>query len=649
MCGIGGYLSVSKSYGTSDLIEMGDIMVRRGPDSSDTWENHDGRIGFVHRRLAILDLTVSGAQPMTSNSGKLTMVFNGEIYNHLDLRKRLNDVRRINWRGSSDTESVIEHIDYFGLEQTLSVMTGMFAVAIYDSVENALYLARDRAGEKPLYYSQFNDGEVLFASDLRAIEKIVHNKPSISKPSLKLFMRHGFIPAPYTIFNKIYKLRPGHILRISDHEKKLLYSEKCYWKKPVNRPEKIRSFEDTKKELRNLIDNAVAGQLMSDVPIGAFLSGGIDSSLIVSRASKIYTSPVKTFTIGFEENGFNEAIHAKEIAKFLGTDHTEVYLKERDLIDVVPTLMDTYDEPFADSSQIPTYLVSQIARRDVTVALSGDAGDELFGGYNRYFLGAKLSKLINSIPVSLRPFLSSILIGSGRMNLFTFMNRLEFLFPSLKKIPNFNDKLIKLSELLNNSSQFELYKGLISIWKDVDSLVCAHSNLPDYALSSEHNFNASGDVFENRMMNTDFDLYLPDDILVKVDRAAMANSLETRVPFLDKHIVEFSTTVPLKFKMRDNKGKILLKEILADDIPSRFWDRPKQGFGVPLGDWLRGPLKEWALQLLDKHKMSQQGYLNADLVWDYWNKHLSRERDYHYYLWNVLMFQLWLSKRPYLQ
>jgi len=640
MCGIAGFLT---HPGSSDLSEsvriMADTLVHRGPDDSGVWTDDSAGIALAHRRLSILDLSAAGHQPMASASGRYVIVFNGEIYNHLELRKKLASFP---WRGHSDTETLLEAIDAWGIKRALEGSVGMFAFALWDRKERKLTLSRDRIGEKPLYYGKIGK-TLVFASELKALRAFPGFNASIDRDALALFMRHNYIPAPWSIYEGIFKLSPGTYLTLASPDDSA--RPEIYWSakhtamtgltNPFNGDE-----HEAIDELESLLKAAVRSQMLSDVPLGAFLSGGFDSSLIVALMQAQSTQPVKTFTIGFHEEIYNEAVYAEAVARHQGTEHTELYVTPKECQAVIPKLPAIYDEPFADSSQIPTFLVSELTRRHVTVSLSGDGGDELFGGYPRYFRAVEYYHHINRFSDTLR----QRLIKAAVMLPPTALDRLYMLIrpvlPSrFRNASRPGTKIHELAGTLDSHTLEKIYLSLLSHWHDPTSIVL-HSNEPETAIN-EPNLWLDCKTQEYRMMYLDLITYLPDDILVKVDRAAMAVSLETRVPFLDHRVVEFAWRLPLSMKIRAGQGKWALRQILYRHVPKKMIERPKMGFGVPIDQWLRGPLREWAESLLGESLLRQEGFLNPEPIRAKWAEHLTGKSNWQYLLWDVLMFQAW--------
>lgn len=650
MCGVVGFMGstsfADRDSATSTLRRMADRIATRGPDSDGYWFDADDQIAFGHRRLAIVDLSPAGHQPMAAPSGRYMTVFNGEIYNHAELRKQL-EVSGVApaWRGHSDTETILACLDAWGLERTVRACTGMFAIAIWDRLTKQLSLARDRLGEKPLYYGWQGTGNAstfMFASELKALKVHPSFSAGINRGALSLLLRHNCIPAPYSIHEGIHKLEPGKILTVSLHSREARLQ--TYWSMAETVTKgRVAPFEGTPDEavdaLENLLGASIKRQMMADVPLGAFLSGGIDSSTVVALMQAQSSRPVKTFTIGFNEEGYNEAVHAKAVAQHLGTEHTELYVPARKALDVVPKLASLYCEPFSDSSQIPTYLVSELARQHVTVSLSGDAGDELFAGYGRYTWTHRLWNRISGYPAGLRRAAAAGLtsIPPGAWN--TLLKPVRPLLPAAQRISNLGDRLHKGASVLAYQTQDELYRSLVSHCMHPADLVRGGVEPPTLLTSGQF----EGLTGVEKMMALDTVTYLPDDILVKVDRAAMGVSLETRVPMLDHQIVEFAWRLPLDYKLRESSSKWVLRQLLYRHVPKALVERPKMGFGVPLDTWLRTSLKDWAEALLDESRLRREGFFDPAPIRRQWQEHLSGSRNWQYQLWDVLMFQAWLE------
>lgn len=650
MCGFSGFLSRA-DMGAADSVAhllkaMGNAIAHRGPDSEGIWNDREAGIGLVHRRLAIVDLSAAGHQPMVSQGGRYVLAFNGEIYNHPLLRAELEAADHAPaWRGHSDTETLLAAFLAWGIEATLKRCIGMFAIALWDRQERMLTLARDRMGEKPLYFGWQGAGQnavFLFGSELKALKRHPAFAASIDRGALALLMRHNYIPAPYSIHRGIAKLEPGSLLSLS-----LANPEPRIWKywdtAAVARAGLANPFAGSAAQAVDALDtlarDAVRQQMMADVPLGAFLSGGIDSSTVVALMQSQSARPVKTFTIGFNEEGYNEAVHAKAVARHLGTEHTELYITPEQAMAVIPQLPTLYDEPFSDSSQIPTYLVSKMTKQHVTVSLSGDAGDELFGGYSRYPQATRVWRLLERFPAVFRSGMAHS-IRSISVNNWNRLATPARPFLSARK-RNVGDKAHKLAELLNHSDSLSFYRRFITHWPSPEQVVVGGVEPANYFTSPG---NHQGDMghFES-MMLADSLTYLPDDILVKVDRAAMGVSLETRVPFLDHRLVEFAWQLPLSLKVRDGQGKWILRQVLYKYVPRELIERPKMGFGVPIDSWLRGPLRDWAECLLDESRLRREGFFNPAPIRQKWAEHLSGQRNWQYHLWDVLMFQAWLE------
>ena len=653
MCGIAGYLG---THVTEELVRsMADTIIYRGPNDSGVWVDIDAGIALAHRRLSIVDLSQAGHQPMTSASGRYVIAFNGEIYNHLEIRHELDKLRYdsslamtgkdVFWRGHSDTETLLAGFEAWGIETTLKKTVGMFAIALWDREEKVLTLARDRMGEKPLYYG-FQNKTFLFGSELKALKAHPDFLSEIDRDVLCLYLRHCYIPAPFSIYKGIQKLLPGTYIQVrlgADSSSETL-TPKAYWSMAdVAEEGRAIPFEGSDAEAIRALDSqlkqSVGLQMMADVPLGAFLSGGIDSSTVVALMQAQSTRPVKTFSIGFDEEGYNEAVYAKAVAQHLGTDHTELYVPSAEAMEVIPLLGKMYDEPFADSSQIPTFLVSQMAKQHVTVSLSGDAGDELFCGYNRYLL-SDIWKKIEYVPFGGRK-----LAGHSIKKLSpTTWDGLFQQAGKIKKFPsNMGEKLGKLANRLEKVDGInELYYSLVSEIDYPEQIVIGATEPKTWLI--QEGMNSSFNDAKQHMMFMDAMTYLPDDILVKVDRAAMANSLETRVPFLDHRVVELAWKFPMAMKIRGGETKWILRQVLYQYVPQQLIERPKAGFGIPLGDWLRGPLREWVESLLDEQRLHREGFFNANFVRELWRAHLTGKRNHQSLLWSILMFQLWLEE-----
>jgi asparagine synthase (glutamine-hydrolysing) len=648
MCGICGFYSKSSTMSDDVIQKMCSAISHRGPNDKGSWKDINLGIVLGHQRLSIIDLSRAGNQPMQSNSGRFVLTYNGEIYNHLELRAELKTINsNIKWRSKTDTETLLEALEFWGIDATLKKLVGMFAFALWDKKLHSLTLAKDRMGEKPLYFGWQGFGEnsvFLFGSELKALKAHPGFVEKINRDAIALQLRHNYIPAPYSIYKDIYKLLPGHYLQLNENDLKrnLLPTSKPYWSlvdvavSGVNNPLSL-AIEEITSELDQLLRTSIKKQMMSDVPLGAFLSGGIDSSTVVALMQTQSSRPVKTFTIGFNEDDYNEAKYAKEVSRHLGTDHTELYVSAEQAMEVIPKLCTIYDEPFSDSSQIPTFLVSQLAKQHVSVSLSGDGGDELFCGYNRYLMTKNWWKKLRSIPLPLRKILSSSIKSISPQH----WNKLLKLLPSLNFHNNFGDKMHKGADVLDSKNLSDLYYRLVSHFKRPSEIVI-NSKEPNTFLTN-YKPEMPGLDEQQQMMALDSISYLPDDILVKVDRAAMATSLETRVPFLDHRVVEYIWQIPQSLKLRNGQSKWILRQILYQYVPKKLIERPKMGFGIPIDSWLRGPLRDWAENLLNETRLQQEGYLNSDQIRIKWTEHLSGKRNWQYHLWDILMFQSWLE------
>lgn len=652
MCGIAGYLfNKHRTEPTEKLLcSMTAALTHRGPDSAGHWIDAGAGVALGHRRLAVVDLSAAGAQPMQSVSGRYMLVFNGEIYNHLNLRAELDKTGGAPaWRGHSDTETLLAGFDAWGVQATVAKVVGMFAFALWDGQERELTLGRDRLGEKPLYYGWQGTGDqaiFLFGSELKALRAHPAFGADISRDALCLYMRHNNVPAPYTIYSDIWKLNPGSLLKVSQRKPKPLIAS--YWSVPDVAMRGVQQpFAGTPVEavgaLETLLKDAVRQQMVADVPLGAFLSGGVDSSTVVALMQIQAERPVKTFSIGFHETAYDEAVFAKAVARHLGTEHTGLYVTPEQAMAVIPSLATLYDEPFADSSQIPTFLVSQMAREHVTVSLSGDAGDELFAGYNRYHVTASTWTRLSAVP---RPLRQLGEWGLTRLSPSTW-NRIAAVSPFTRRWADVGYKIHKGAWVLAAESAADVYLGLVSQWEDPAAVVLGGKENATLLTENQPAFSGLSDV--ERMMALDLMTYLPDDILTKVDRAAMGVSLETRVPFLDHRVVEFAWQLPLHYKLHKGDDgyttKWALRQVLYRHVPKELIERPKMGFGIPIDDWLRGPLRNWAEELLDESRLRREGYFDPLPVRQKWTEHLSGRRNWQHQLWCVLMFQAWLAEQ----
>ncbi|MBQ9926660.1 MAG: asparagine synthase (glutamine-hydrolyzing) [Lachnospiraceae bacterium] len=625
MCGIAGFCNL-KCDKQVNIEKMKERMYHRGPDAGGNYFSDDGQVTFGHRRLSIVDLSENGSQPMTSRSGRYVIVFNGEIYNYKKLAKKLTDEGRVTaFKGTSDTEVLLDAFECYGVKETISLCKGMFAIALYDKEEQVLYLLRDRVGEKPLYYGQVKEGFV-FASDIGSISVLDGFDNEINTAVLDVYFTHGYIPAPYSVYEKIYKLEPGTVAKV-----KLPFNNLCdveienYWSmKDVAKKGQENlfkgSYAEATSELERLLKASISEQMVADVPVGAFLSAGIDSSTVVALMQSLNHNKVKTFTIGMEEKEYNEAEYAKEIARHLGTEHTELYITETDAKEVIPKLAAMYSEPFADSSQIPTYLVSKMTREHVTVSLSGDGGDELFCGYNSYESVVRAWNKMKGIPYFIRKPCSRLVLHSPLAKDRRTRIRATLLGakgPSDLYIQSYEtDPLISRISLDNRKCSYK--------YSEYD---------PKFLEEANHN-----------IMLMDLLMYHPDDILVKVDRAGMAVSLETRIPMLDRDVIEFAWSLPVEYKREGGIGKKVLREVLYRYVPKEMMERPKKGFSIPIDKWLKQTqLRGWAESLIDKDMLKQQGILNPDVVWKMWTDFIEKD-EWRIQIWYILMFQSWMME-----
>lgn len=634
MCGITGFWDLQQS--TTDIAavvqKMAEQIKERGPDSQGIWVNTEVGLALGHRRLSIVDLSPHGSQPMVSNSGRMVIIYNGELFNTQEIRQELIESGLPSqgfFHGASDTEIILEACELWGIEKAINKFIGMFAFGLWDKQEHRLHLARDRLGKKPLYWG-FQEKTLFFGSQLKSFTPHPKWKPVINREVLRLYLKYGYVPEPYSIFQGMQKVKPGNIITINQNNK---FEETTYWDL-ANVVKNSRTHNNFKEQewiikVEELLKDSVSRRMLADVPLGAFLSGGIDSSLVVALMQANSSIPIKTFTIGFKENGYDEAVYAKKVAEHLKTDHHELYLTTKDAIDIIPSIPAWCDEPFADSSQIPTFLVSKMARSNVTVCLSGDGGDELFAGYNRYLLTEKVWKILDHIPLPLKKLMGVAINNISPESL----NKLSYI--SKKIPPLLGDKLHKFSKncLLTNTSD-DFFMNLISCWSNPNQI------LPDIGDTNIWPpFPCSLSRLE-RMQYYDQLTYLPGDILTKVDRASMWASLEARTPFLDHRLLELSWKLPDKLKIRQGKGKWILRQILQKYLPLSLFERPKMGFGVPIDQWLRGDLKDWAQALLTKDCL-QDSSLNHSIIQKCWTEHQQKSRNWQQQLWSILMFQQW--------
>ncbi len=629
MCGWTGFWK-SGSNGVSDLtgevMRMTDTLAHRGPDDAGSWVDEEAGVALGFRRLSILDLSPAGRQPMRSASGRYVIVFNGEVYNFAELREEL-EKRGGRFHGGSDTEVMLAAIETWGLEAAVKRFAGMFAFALWDRKDRSLALVRDRLGKKPLYYG-WGGGALLFGSELKALRAFRNFRAEVDRGSLSLFLRYNSLPAPYSIYKGIFQLRPGCILRVGSPASRDV-SPEAYWSfrevaEAGMREPLAGDDSESVDRLDALLREAVRVRMVADVPLGAFLSGGVDSSTVVAMMQAQSARPVRTFSIGFDEDGFDEAGHARAVAQRLGTEHTELYVTAADAQAVIPRLPEIYDEPFADASQIPTFLVSQLARRSVTVSLSGDGADELFGGYPHYLgMAEGIWKKLRWCPQPVRRGIGagmSAVAGCGRLG----------------------KRLNRLSDMVQVKTPEALYHRIVSHWKAPADVVVGGFEPP--TTRTDPSLWPEGGEFAERMLFLDSVSYLPDDIFTKVDRASMAASLEARMPLMDHRVVEFAWKVPLRLKIRGGHGKWILREVLDRYLPRELMERPKMGFCVPIARWLRGPLRDWAEALLDERRLREEGYFHPGPIRERWDEHIQGVDNWEYYLWDILMFQAWAER-----
>lgn len=646
MCGIAGFLDSSGRQSgdalASTVSAMAETLAHRGPDGHGAWVDPDAGVALGHRRLAILDLSPEGHQPMSSPGGRYVLSYNGEVYNFKELRRQLA-AEGHRFRSGSDTEVLVAGIERWGLETALERLNGMFAFALWDRRERTLSLVRDRLGEKPLYYGWMGRAFV-FASELKALRAHPAFVDEIDRGALALYFRHNCVPAPHSVYRHVRKLLPGTLLTVPAGATSLAdLATEAYWSARDAAAAGTRqpfdaAPEELEDELDHLLRDAVRLRMRADVPLGAFLSGGIDSSVVVALMQAQSTERVRTFTIGFEDPAYDESADAAKVASHLGTDHLDLRVTPEEAMAVVPRLPVLYDEPFADSSQIPTFLVSEMARREVTVSLSGDGGDELFAGYNRYEWCGPIWDRARRVPAGLRRVGAAVLLGIPSERWDQLFRLAGPALPSRLRVRTPGYKIQKLCSVLGAAGLEEMYLGLASHWKHPDKLVRDAVESPS-ALTDPRRHPDLSDPVE-RMMYFDLVTYLPDDILAKLDRASMSVSLECRVPLLDHRVVEFAWRLPLSLKLRDGRGKWLLRRVLHRYVPPELLKRPKMGFGLPIGQWLRGPLRAWSEELLDERRLRRDGLLDPTPVRALWQRHLAGH-EHQDQLWDVLMFQAW--------
>ena len=659
MCGISGFIlkRANKKLGLEILQKMVSSLSHRGPDNKGFWNNHEQTQFVGHTRLSILDLSANGSQPMLDSTQRYVIIYNGEIYNHNYLRNYLhkNYSANIKWNSTSDTETLIQCIYYMGIEKSLKLIDGMFAFALFDNKKNTLTLVRDRFGQKPLYYGWVNNNFV-FASELKAIKSFSGFNNELNLNSLSLYFKFMYIPAPHTIYKDIYKLRPGHMLNISLQEKYLKIDKtnnfqsknfiyKSWWSLEQQiKLSKNKSYSNNiemRDQLSLALSNSVKDQLISDVPIGCFLSGGIDSSTITSIMSDVSSSKISTFSVGINNLNYDESKYAKIISNYLNTDHNEIFLSEKELTDSIHDIPEIYDEPFADSSQIPTLLISKFAREKIKVVLTGDAGDELFGGYNRYVWATKSWNIIKYLPFSIRRSISKFLLKlPSNFNQILINIVIRFFKFDIDK----SSSLIKLNKFLQKLETIEnlddMYFSLIVEWKNYEKILSSEVTTNEFSEFLEPDISLS---YQEKMMFWDSQTYLPDDILCKVDRASMSVGLESRLPFLGNEVVDVAWSVPLNRKINNENTKIILREVLAQYLPDNLYNRSKMGFSIPIGDWFKNQLKELVYDNLSKSNLQKHNILNFKTIENTINDHMLNNYNNQHKLWSLLMFQLWLN------
>jgi asparagine synthase (glutamine-hydrolysing) len=641
MCGIAGLLTTDSAVSQQQFHDiagaMNSSLRHRGPDDDGIWVDAEARIALAHRRLSIVDLSPAGHQPMVSADGRFVITYNGEVYNYNEMRPELA-ARGVQFRGHSDTEVMLEAFSAYGVAATVKRLIGMFAFGVWDRRERTLTLVRDRLGIKPVYWAKFG-GLFLFGSELKALRAHPGWTPRINRPAVAAYLRHNYVPAPHTIYEGVHKLEPGTILTLpwnGQPRTERFWDARAVARAGLANPLRASDRELT-DQLEDLLKDAVRRRMVADVPVGAFLSGGIDSSTVVALMQAANAGKVRTYTIGFESGGYDEARHASAVAAHLRTEHTELTVTAGEALDVIPRLPEFYDEPFSDSSQIPTYLVSAMTRRHVTVALSGDGGDELFAGYNRYQLTSSAWRSLSILPRAVRHGMAAALTGVSAER----WSRLLSFVPEKMLPAQIGDKLHKLASVLNCASSDEVYRRLVSHWEP--SQLMAGTTEPKGALWDRSVAIEIPGMLE-RMQFLDLVTYLPDDILTKVDRASMAVGLEARVPLLDHRVVELSWRLPSTAKIRNGSSKWLLRQVLDRHVPRELIDRPKMGFGIPLGEWLRGPLRDWAENLLSERRLREAGLLDVATVRRHWDEHLQGHRNWQYLLWDVLMLEAWRGR-----
>jgi len=637
MCSIVGFIKKRDNFDSIKVIKkMNNSMSHRGPDFSSYWINNNSKIVFGHNRLSIIDLSLNGAQPMHSNDNRYVITFNGEIYNYKKLKKEIDNNFNFQnkWKSTSDTEVLLNLVQFYGFDKAIKKIKGMYAFSIWDKEKECLYLVRDRVGEKPLYYGFINN-DFVFTSELKSLYLYPGYKRELDNSSIKQLIDKGYICSPRSIDKNFKKINPGtYLKKEKNNEIKIIR----YWDKDSQYINEVNDYKNSAKienKVENLLNNSLSDQLFADVPVGVFLSGGIDSSLITALISKYHNNKIKTFTIGFKEAEHNEANQAKLISKYLKTDHNEFYLDSKIALDIIPNLSDIYCEPFGDSSQIPTKIVSNIAKQNVSVAISGDGGDELFGGYNRYTQAQKFFRIIKYLPKDIRKILSFLMLNLKPKNTLQLYKIISFFLNKNYKLNDFNDKILKIGRVLLSESYDEYYNN-------VTSNIHIYGNIFNKKINFAKQTITINSIEE--MLSNDFNYYLPDDILCKVDRASMSESLETRSPYLDDELVSFATNIPLNYKINNRENKIPLKNILRKYLPEELVIKQKKGFGIPLNSWLRSDLRPWAEELLSKNNINKTDIFDYIEVQKIWNLHISNNANMQNILWPLLMFLDWNNK-----
>ena len=661
MCGISGFLSLSQKdfLGEKIIKLMVDQQKHRGPDNLDTWIDNNNSIALGHNRLAILDLSPRGNQPMFSSSKRYAITFNGEIYNHLKIRSEINNLKKVNWISGTDTETILEAVELFGISESLKKFKGMFAFAIWDQKEKKLIIVRDRFGEKPLYYGWISNSFV-FSSELKSLKILKNFRNELNLKAISCFLRLSYIPSPLTIFKNIYKLSPGEKIEINQLGVKSNYlhnlenlnnnsnfRKEKWWKPKIDIHKKIINENKYSIELENevhdLIEQSVKLQMVSDVENGVLLSGGVDSSLITALYQKNSTKKIKSFTIGSTDHLMDESTNAKKISKVLGTDHNEILVNPKDQIQIIEKIPEIYDEPFADSSQIPSILISDFAKKSVKVSLTGDGGDEIFGGYNRYLYSYNLWKVIKLLSKFKATNLLKLLDFIPLKIVNSFEKNYNYLSKGDKGISILYEKIKKISDGINNSGSLNnLYLSHVSSWQMNQKII---NNEEESYLPSSFEFEANTeDLYRKKMQSVDVSTYLPDDILCKTDRASMYSSLENRSPFLDSDIYDLANSLPSNMKFEKRRGKVVLKNILKRYLPISLYDSPKKGFSVPIGNWLRNELFDWSSELMKINNIKKYDFLNFEIINNYWKRHQSSKHDHAKKIWNILVLLQWMKK-----